>query len=83
MWEKLCDEDPPGTTCPADHDMDTIYSWANAFGKIAILNMARCFAGHCDWQLPNVKELQSIVNYQNFTPAVSSAFNNNCTAPAR
>ena len=28
--------------------------------------------------MPNVKELQSIANYQNFNPAVSPAFNNGC-----
>jgi len=28
------------------------------------------------------KELQSIVNYQNFAPSVSSAFNNNCVPGA-
>jgi len=36
------------------------------------------FAGHRDWRLANVKELQSIVNYQNFNPAVSSEFNTGC-----
>jgi hypothetical protein len=45
---------------------------------VAGLNTAPCFAGACDWRLPNVKELQSIVNYQNSTPSVSSAFNNSC-----
>jgi hypothetical protein len=81
MWEKLCDEDPtPGTTCPAEHDVDTTYTWADAFGKIATLNTAN-FAGHNDWRLPNVKELQSIVNYQNSSPAVSLEFNTGCTAP--
>jgi hypothetical protein len=36
------------------------------------------FAGHSDWRIPNVKELLSIVNYQNFGAAVSAEFNNNC-----
>jgi hypothetical protein len=26
VWEKLCDEDPPGTTCPVEHDVDTTYT---------------------------------------------------------
>jgi hypothetical protein len=61
------------------HDMDTVYTWANAFAvHIAGLNAA-AFAGHTDWRLPNVKELQSIVNYQNHSPAVSSEFNSNCS----
>jgi hypothetical protein len=38
------------------------------------------FAGHRDWRLPNVKELQSIVNYQNSFPSVSAAFNTGCAA---
>ena len=40
------------------------------------------FAGKRDWRVSNVKEQQSIVNYQNFNPSVSSAFNNNCGAGA-
>lgn len=63
-------------------DKDALYSWANAFGvKIATLNTtSSCFAGHCDWRLPNVKELQSIANYQNFNPAVSAVFHTDCVA---
>jgi hypothetical protein len=34
-WEVLCDQDPAGATCPPDHDMDTLYTWANTFTKIA------------------------------------------------
>src|SRR5437016_13490729 len=36
------------------------------------------FAGHTDWRLPNVRELQSIVSYQSFNPTVSSPFNTDC-----
>jgi hypothetical protein len=43
----------------------------------------RCgFAGRRDWYLPNVKQLQSIVNYEkhneNHEPAVSPAFHTGC-----
>jgi hypothetical protein len=84
MWEKLCYEEPmPGTTCPAEHHMLTTYTWEEAFEKIAALNTTPCFAGHCDWRLPNVKELQSIVHYQilDSDPAVSAEFHDdNCNS---
>src|SRR5262249_36941765 len=63
------------------HDWDNVYSWADAFAvHIAGLNAGAGFAGHTDWRVPNVKELQSIVNYQNLNPAVSSAFNTSCSS---
>jgi hypothetical protein len=55
---------------------DTIHEWlarVNAEGGTG-------FAGHNDWRIPNVKELQSIVNYENYGPAVSPAFNRSCTS---
>jgi hypothetical protein len=62
------------------HDMLNIYTWDQAFsGHVATLN-TMSFAGHIDWRVPNVRELQSIANYQNFSPAVSPAFNTSCTA---
>jgi hypothetical protein len=73
VWEKKSDDG-------SIHDKDTSYTWDSAFAAhVAGLNTAN-FAGHNDWRLPNVKELQSIVNYENSFPPVSSAFNNNCVA---
>ena len=67
MWEKLSMD---GSV----HDVSNTYTWANAFAQhVATLN-GTSFAGHTDWRVPNVKELQNIV------PAVSPAFNNNCTS---
>jgi hypothetical protein len=42
------------------------------------LNASAGFAGHTDWRLPNVKELVSIVNYENANPSVSLPFNTAC-----
>ena len=62
--------------------MNIAYAWADAFAAhVAALNAAK-FGGHDDWRLPNVKELQSIVNYQKFNPSVSAEFNDNCTSGA-
>ncbi len=37
------------------------------------------FAGYRDWRVPNVKELQSIVDYDRFSRAVHPAFNTDCS----
>ena len=63
------------------HDVTNLYSWDDAFAVIAALNAAS-FGGYSDWRLPNVKELQSILDYEHFGPAVSSAFNDKCLGGA-
>lgn len=77
MWEKLDDNDIAGI-----HDKDDFYLWDDAFAvKIAALNTVPCFAGHCDWRLPNVKELQSLANYEvpSPGPSIGASFNSGCT----
>ena len=72
VWEKLSRD---GSV----HDVGSRYTWASAFtGHVAMLN-STSFAGHSDWRVPNYKELISILDLQNWNPALSSAFNTNCT----
>src|SRR5262245_65459894 len=74
MWEKKSRDG-------SIHDVGVGYTWDNAFAvHIAGLNAGAGFAGHTDWRLPNVKELQSIVNYETRNPAVAAAFNTGCVA---
>lgn len=74
-WEKLCN-DTVNSGCPVINDVDTFYTWAQAFQKVADLNTA-IFAGHDDWRLPNVNELQTLADYGKVSsPAIDLVFNN-------
>jgi len=86
MWEKKSNDG-------GIHDKDNEYTWGMTSSPytmngtivtsfLAGLNAGAGFAGHTDWRIPNVKELQSIVNYQvpYPGPVVSYEFNNNCTS---
>ena len=52
-----------------------------AFTKVAQLNQSG-FAGYTDWRLPNVKELQSIVDYGQESPAIDAVAFPNTAASA-
>jgi hypothetical protein len=70
-WEKKSDDG-------SIHDQDDTYTWADAFAvHVAGLNTAS-FAGHTDWRVPNVKELQSIVDYELFNPSIHPVFDTGC-----
>lgn len=71
MWEKHSNDG-------GLHDKDNTYSWANAFVRIDALNTA-VFAGHADWRLPNVNELESIMDFGVDFPTVGDAFNTACS----
>jgi hypothetical protein len=70
VWEKQSQD---GSV----HDIMKKYSWDGAFSQhVATLNTPPCFAGHCDWRVPNVKELVSLVDYGAYAPAAAPVFFN-------
>ena len=46
------------------------YTWQDALKYCEGLDLA----GHSDWRLPNVRELQSIVDYGRWNPAIDPVF---------
>jgi hypothetical protein len=55
-------------------NMFDAYTWDEAFVYVAGLNAAR-FGGHDDWRVPNIRELQSLIDFGKFDPAVAPEFN--------
>jgi len=71
VWEKLSRDG-------GLHERNALFTWEQALAKVAQLNTAPCFAGICSWRLPNVKELQSIVDFERKSPAFAKAFLKKC-----
>src|SRR5262249_45294794 len=55
-------------------NMFDAYTFDQAFVYVAGLNAAR-FGGYDDWRLPNLRELQSLIDYGRYDPAVAPEFN--------
>jgi hypothetical protein len=70
--------------CPDPHDVNNVYEWSDtgidpdggAFtdflarlnGKLDPYAATGCLAGHCDWELPEISELQTILIGLNAAP---------------
>jgi hypothetical protein len=80
IWEKKCDSATCATTdlhhidrafgWNGDGATDTIWDWLddlNAEGGTG-------FAGRDDWRMPNIKELQTLVNYGAHDPSIDGIF---------
>jgi hypothetical protein len=87
MWEKKDDSN-------GIHGKGRTYTWGMTSEPytmngtmvttfLSTLNAPPCFAGYCDWRIPNVKELQTIVDYEIRYPgpAVNAAFHNVAGCP--
>jgi hypothetical protein len=77
-WEKKSDDE-------GLHDRNRTYSWSTSSGDSVWDWLDQVneeggagFAGHNDWRLPNVKELLTIVDFEESEPAVSSVFDHDC-----
>lgn len=66
MWQK----DTADVNNDQQIDSNDRLSWCEALAYCQDLE----FAGHDDWRLPNVRELQSIVDYGRWNPAIDPVF---------
>ena len=66
MW-KQCAEGLSGDDCE-EGEADTL-TWADALEQVETLNSDGGFAEHTDWRLPNIKELQTLVEERCEGPA--------------
>jgi hypothetical protein len=76
-WEKKC------LSCGGLHQLSSLYVWSADGSQETIWdwiedinaeNGGKGFAGHSDWRVPNVRELQSIVDYGRFDPTSDPVF---------
>jgi len=82
VWEKKSNDG-------SIHDMDNVYAWGRSVEPytmdgpvvtefLAALNTKPCFAGHCDWRIPNLRELQTLANYERVNPAAWEDLDRGC-----
>ena len=82
VWEKKSDDG-------SIHDKDDTYTWGQSASPysmngtmvttfLAALNTPPCFAGYCDWRVPNLLELETLRNLDTVSPATFAEFHSGC-----
>jgi hypothetical protein len=80
MWEKKSDDG-------SIHDWEDSYTWSSGapfdpdgtvFTEFLATLNDTAFAGHSDWRLPTIEELQDLVDYERNDPAIDMVFHSNC-----
>jgi hypothetical protein len=74
IWEVKCD-------CPGSlHDVNNVYFWSSSeetvWDWLKDINAegGKGYAGHHDWRIPNVRELESLVEFSQVDPRLNPIF---------
>lgn len=70
------------SACGGLHDVNNTYLWSGDGSQETIWDWlddvkaegGTGYAGHNDWRIPNLKELQSIVDYERVSPSIDPIF---------
>jgi hypothetical protein len=68
MWKK-CLEGVSGNLC--ETGSPSSFTWQEALQQPGVINNAGGFAGYTDWRLPNIRELDTLVEEQCSNPAIN------------
>jgi uncharacterized protein DUF1566 len=85
IWEVKCDR---LVGCLPQHNVHNTYPWSGDGAEDTIWDWldqintegGTGYAGHNDWRVPNVRELQSIVDYGVFNPTIDPIFGPTATS---
>ena len=69
MWDQ-CSWGQSGATCATG--TSSSHTWSQALGVAVTANSAS-YKGHTDWRLPNINEMESLVDLSYTSPAIDSA----------
>ncbi|WP_172399790.1 DUF1566 domain-containing protein [Geothermobacter hydrogeniphilus] len=71
MWKKCTEGQSYNATTFGCDGSAVNYTWQGALQQTSAVNNGGGFAGHVDWRLPNIKELNSIVERQCVDPVIN------------
>ncbi|MBK1694654.1 hypothetical protein CKO09_07870 [Chromatium weissei] len=74
MWAK-CSEGRTGSNCGTGSA--TTMNWSDA---LTAANNS-ILGGYTDWRLPNIKELQALINYDSYKPAIYNSYFSDAPSP--
>jgi hypothetical protein len=73
MW-MACSEGMSTSVTPCDTGLPGAYTWQQALQRAAAVNAGSApNYGYTDWRVPNIKELQSLIDIACYSPAINSS----------